>query len=240
MGAPIDHVVVDLSSEWDEYELASKIQSVTEKQEKRRYGNQFLRQSYIIGELGHFKPLRYLDPFGRTLARQAEGIYIRKANVLYVRTSRSETGGTVLWAGSMTDDTTVTLPDTLVMFVAGQAGKPIAEQAPRAFEALEIKLASLRGRKFYGAVLGDEYRACVTIDRSDDPGSLPHPTWTLPGGKYARRRILDWEQHLHLIGPTIQALLSRTDVDTSRPCLEFYRSQKELLVMVPVLEPAPR
>ncbi|HKV45750.1 MAG TPA: hypothetical protein VJT32_13920 [bacterium] len=141
---------------------------------------------------------------------------------------------------SMTDDTIVMLPDTPVMFVAGQAGKSIAEQAPRAFEALEAKLLSLKGRRFYGVVLGDEYRACVAIDPGDDPSSLPHPTWTLPGGKYVRRRILDWEQHLGLIGPTIQALLRRPDVDTSRPCLEFYRSQKELLVMVPVLERALR
>lgn len=136
----------------------------------------------------------------------------------------------------MTDDIIVTLADTLVMFVAGQTGRPIAEQAPRAFEALEAKLPSLKGRKFYGAVLGDQYRACVVINPGDDTRSLPHPTWTLPGGKYARRRILDWEQHRDLIGPSIQALLRRPDVDPSRPCLEFYRSQKELLVMVPVLE----
>lgn len=140
----------------------------------------------------------------------------------------------------MTDDTIVTLPDTPVMFVAGQAGKSIAEQAPRAFEALEAKLPSLKGRKFYGAALGDEYRACVGIHPSDDPRSLPHPTWILPSGKYVRRRILDWGQHLDVIGPTMQALLGRPDVDTSRPCLEFYRSQKELLVMVPILECAPR
>ena len=134
----------------------------------------------------------------------------------------------------MSCDTVVTLPDTVVMFVAGKAGEPIAAQAPEAFKALEARLPSLRGRKFYGVVLGDEYRACVAIDSTDDPRALPHPTWILPGGKYVRRRILDWEEHLDLIGPTFQALLRRPDVDRSRPCIEFYRSQKELLVMVPV------
>ncbi len=98
----------------------------------------------------------------------------------------------------MSTDTVVTLPDTVVMFVAGKAGKPIAAQAPEAFKALEAKLPSLRGRKFYGVVLKDEYRACVAVDSSDDPRALPHPTWILPGGKYIRRRIpgrasrLDW------------------------------------------------
>lgn len=134
----------------------------------------------------------------------------------------------------MTRDTFVMLPDTFVMFVAGEAGKPIAEQAPKAFKVLEAGLPSLRGRKFYGVALGDEYRACVAIEPGDDRRSFPHPTWTLPGGKYVRRRILNWEQHLDLIGPTFQALLRRSDVDASRPCIEFYRSQRELLVMVPV------
>jgi hypothetical protein len=131
-------------------------------------------------------------------------------------------------------DTVVTLPDTVVMFVAGKAGKPIAAQAPEAFKALEARLPSLKGRKFYGVALRDEYRACVAIDSSDDPCALPHPTWILPGGKYVRRRIVNWEEHLELIGPAFQALLRRPDVDPSRPCIEFYRSQKELLVMVPV------
>jgi len=134
----------------------------------------------------------------------------------------------------MTTDTIVTVRDTAVMYVAGDAGKPIAEQAPNAFKALEGKLSSLKGRKFYGVVLGDEYRACVAVGPNDDLLSLPHPTWTLPGGRYVRRRITHWEEHLHLIGPTCENLRRRPDFDPSRPCIEYYRSQKELLIMVPV------
>ncbi len=134
----------------------------------------------------------------------------------------------------MMTETIVTVPDTSVMYVAGETGKPIAEQAPKAFKELEAKLSSLKGRKFYGVVLGDEYRACVAIDPNDDPFSLPHPTWTLPGGKYVRRKIPNWEQHLDLIGSAFETLRRRSDFDPSRPCIEYYRSQKELLVMVPV------
>ena len=134
----------------------------------------------------------------------------------------------------MITDTIVTVPDTSVMYVAGETGKPIAEQAPKAFKELEAKLSSLKGRKFYGVVLGDEYRACVAIDPQDDPFSLPHPTWTLPGGRYIRRRLPDWTENIHLIGPTFETLCRRSDFDPSRPCIEYYRSKKELLVMVPV------
>jgi len=82
--------------------------------------------------------------------------------------------------------------------------------------------------------VGDEYRACVAIDAHDDPGSLPHPCWIIPGGKYARRRIADWEQNLHRIKPTFEALRARHDCDPARPWIEFYRSRRELLLMVPV------
>jgi hypothetical protein len=134
----------------------------------------------------------------------------------------------------MSADTVITFPDTAVMFVAGEAGQPIPEQAPKAFAALEARLPSLKRRRFFGVVQGDHYRACVALEPGDDPRNLPLPAWRLPGGKYVRRRIVNWEQHLDLIGPTFEALYKRTDVDGSRPGIEFYRSQRELLVMVPV------
>jgi hypothetical protein len=133
----------------------------------------------------------------------------------------------------MPTDTIVTVRDTAVMYAA-ETEKPIAEQAPEAFKELEAKLPSLKGRKISGVVLGDEYRACVAIDQNDDPLCLPHSTWMLPGGRYIRRRLPNWEDNLHLIGPAFETLCRRSDFDPSRPCIEYYRSQKEPLVMVPV------
>ena len=61
----------------------------------------------------------------------------------------------------MPTDTIVTLQDTTVMYVAGEKGKPIAEQAPQVMKDLEARLTSLTGRKFYGVVLGNEIpRVC--------------------------------------------------------------------------------
>ena len=134
----------------------------------------------------------------------------------------------------MPTDTIVTVQDTTVMYVAGEKGKPIAEQAPQAMRDLEARLTSLTGRKFYGVVLGDEYRACVTVAPNDEAHPLPHPTWIIPGGRYVRRRLLDWESNLHTIGAVFEELRRRPDADPSRPAIEFYRSQKELLLMVPV------
>jgi hypothetical protein len=134
----------------------------------------------------------------------------------------------------MGPDSIVTVSDIPVMYVAGEAAMPIADQAPRAFEQLEARLSSLKGRKFYGVVVGAEYRACVAIHPTDHADALPHPTWTIPGGKYVRRRITDWEAHLDSIAPTCQALSRRRDFDPSRPIIEYYRSRRELLIMVPI------
>ena len=134
----------------------------------------------------------------------------------------------------MADDVIVTMPDIRVMYVDGEAGKPISEQAPQAFDTLEAELPSLKGRKFFAVVIEDRYRACVAVESGDDTRALPHPTWTLPGGKFVRRRIADWEQHRDQIGPTFGMLRARADSDPARPGIEFYRSQRERLILVPV------
>jgi len=134
----------------------------------------------------------------------------------------------------MRKTTEVIFADTQVMFVAGHPTKPIPEQAQYAFTALEARLASLKGRRFFGVLVGDEYRACSSITEEDKLTELPHMTWTIPGGKYARTKIPDWEAHTEQIGPAFEELCSRLNVDLTRPGIEYYRSQKELFLMVPV------
>jgi hypothetical protein len=133
---------------------------------------------------------------------------------------------------AMADDVVV-LEDIPVLYVAGQKGRPIPEQAPPAFEALEAQLPTLMARRFYGAVLDGEYRACVAAD--DTLAALALPRWTPPGGRYVRRKIPDWENNRELIGPTCAALRSRPDSDPTRPLIEYYRSRAELRILAPVL-----
>ena len=132
-------------------------------------------------------------------------------------------------------ETVVVISDIFVMYAVGGWDKPISEQAPVAFDRLEGKLATLRGRRFYGAVVDGEYRACVAIRPEDDVQNLPYPTWTIPGGKYVRQKLVDWEHQRQTIGPTIMRMRERKDLDPSRPCIEYYRSRRELLLMAPIL-----
>src|SRR5438045_9717015 len=106
----------------------------------------------------------------------------------------------------MEADTIVMLPDIPVMYVAGQKGRPIAEQAPSAFQQLEARLPSLKQRRFYGVGLGDEYRACVAIAPDDHPAALPHPRLTILDGSYALQRMRDYATHRHIIKPIFAAL----------------------------------
>ena len=135
----------------------------------------------------------------------------------------------------MVAETVVFISDIPVMYAAGERTTPISEQAPTAFDRLEGGLPTLSGRRFYGVVIDGQYRACVAIKPGDDLQNLPYPTWTIPGGKYVRQKLADWEHQRHMIGSTMMGMRKRKDFDSSRPCVEYYRSQRELLLMVPIL-----
>ena len=117
------------------------------------------------------------------------------------------------------------------MFVISPSGPPGAGEA---FDALEARLPSLKGRKFYGTMLNGEYRACVARAAQDDPAAMGLQTWIIPGGAYARRKLEGWPERIREIGETFLAMSAEFPPDPSRPNIEFYRSQKELLLFLVV------
>jgi hypothetical protein len=139
-------------------------------------------------------------------------------------------------------DTVVELQDIPVMKVrANMKGKGPSE----AFDLLESRLPTLRGRKFYGAFRmlssGDEeYYACVERIENDDPDRMQLETGVIPGGKYARRKITGWEKIIRegmlprIFEEFVKSNEPNVDHDESRPSLEFYRSHEELFLFVPL------
>ena len=123
-----------------------------------------------------------------------------------------------------------TLSEIPVMFVRaeGPAG------AKEAFAALEVKLTSLKGRRFYGTLYRGDYRACVALEPGDDPGALGLETGAIPGGNYATARVYDWQKNVEQIHAAFKALQHGHDVDDSRPDVEFYRSSRELVCLLPI------
>lgn len=126
----------------------------------------------------------------------------------------------------------VVIQDIPVMFVASPNGPASASDA---FKKLEGALNwQLQGRKFYGTMFLGEYRACAAVTPKDDPGKLGLMTWIIPGGKYFKDKIADWEKHIPEIGPKCEEIIAKVQFDDGRPIIEFYRSQKELFLFVPV------
>jgi hypothetical protein len=133
----------------------------------------------------------------------------------------------------MTAPPPVVLPDVPVMYVESVTGLAGAVEA---FDRLEARFPSLRSRKFYGTwePPAGPYRACVAVEPGDDAAALGLPTWIIPGGKYSRRKMMNWEDNPPEIGRTFQRMREECEPDTSRPSIEFYRSQKELVLFLPV------
>ena len=81
---------------------------------------------------------------------------------------------------------------------------------------------------------------CVEMTEDDDPGTMQLETGSIPGGRYARRRIVGWEKVVRegrlpaAFDEFAESLGPYVDHDGIRPCLEFYRSHEELLILVPI------
>jgi hypothetical protein len=139
-------------------------------------------------------------------------------------------------------DTYVELNEIPVMRVrADMKGKG----PPAAFDLLESKLPTLKGRKFYGTFRetpdGEEYFACVAQIETDDPRAMQLETGVIPGGLYARRKIQDWEKIVRAgqLPRLFQEMIQANVFDHTRPSVEFYRSQTELQLLVPVKSSKP-
>jgi len=109
-----------------------------------------------------------------------------------------------------------------------------AAGASAAFDVLEGRLATLRGRRFYGTFLDGEYRACVAMRGDDDPVALELDVWRIPGGEYERFSLLDWQDRVGEIPATFDRMVPESELDPTRPSVEYYRSSREVVLLQPV------
>ena len=82
---------------------------------------------------------------------------------------------------------------------------------------------------------GTRYRVCVIPKDAAEPAALGLATWTIPGGRYARRKLVDWAAQEHRKGEQFDAMAAEHAWDETRPSIEFYRSLRELILYLPVL-----
>jgi len=113
--------------------------------------------------------------------------------------------------------------------------------AAAAMQMLESRMPSLRGRKMYGLYYpaSDDYYACVKLD-TEHPDDLGFERGTVPGGRYARARVRNWQERLSELEKLFEELVNVSSAvgnepDLERPQIEFYRNLDELIIMVPVI-----
>ena len=125
----------------------------------------------------------------------------------------------------------VVIKEIRVMYVVAENGP---EGAKKAFDKLEKHLTTLKGRKFYGTFLNEEYMACVELEEQDSPSEKEVSTGIIPGGRYLKKKIENWMENLDKIGSTFGSMAATNAEDKSRPRIEFYRSMKELFLLLPI------
>jgi hypothetical protein len=130
----------------------------------------------------------------------------------------------------------VILDDLDVWYVRSESGPSGARDA---FAQVEAKIGSLKGRRFYGTFHSGEYRACVARRPEEDPQALGLGAWVIPGGRYVRDKLLNWRSRIPEIGERFVALSRAYPEDPDRPSIEFYRSQSELHLFLPILSQGP-
>jgi hypothetical protein len=109
-----------------------------------------------------------------------------------------------------------------------------------AWDGLESRFSSLKGRKFYGVVRDEgsqvAYFAGVVPLGDEEITALGLPTMMIKGGKYARAKLLDWPNHTDEIGQIFSDLRRDFPMDPNGWELEYYRSQSELHLLLPLAE----
>ena len=134
--------------------------------------------------------------------------------------------------------TIVDLPDLRLMVTR-------ADEFPSgiksAWDRLESRLSSLKGRKFYGISRYEgsqvAYFAGVEPASDEEVTALGLPTMMIKGGKYVRAKLLDWPNHTDRIGQIFDELMRDFPVDPNGWALEYYRSQSEVHLLRPVAGP---
>ncbi len=107
----------------------------------------------------------------------------------------------------------------------------------KAWEDLESKLPTLKKRKFYGAFYpsDESYLACVVVSPEDPADGYGFERRSIPGGRCARRKMLDWRSDPgRVISEAFDAMSQKAERDRSRPALEYYRSENEVVLLMPV------
>ena len=108
-----------------------------------------------------------------------------------------------------------------------------------AFNALAKKFPPENGRSYYGISYMDESGKIVykvAAQKIDKDNSGGFESFVIPKGEYLSEKITDWREHLQDIAPTFDKLMKDPHMDKNIPCIEWYKTNEEMLCMVKAKE----
>jgi hypothetical protein len=119
--------------------------------------------------------------------------------------------------------------------------KSFPEGNREAMDAIESRLETLKGRKMYGLAYEtargmDYYAGLVPKGEAEERkfSELGFGILEIEVGACARVKLRDWSSRIDQIGPTFGAMIEEYGIDPSKPQIEYYRSQTELHLLLPL------
>ena len=111
------------------------------------------------------------------------------------------------------------------------------DRVQEAFQTLEKMLPTMNGRTFYGISWLNEnneivYKAAVNESYTGEAARYGCEPFLIKRGDYLTETVMNWCDDTTTIGITFKKLLADPRMDTSYPCVEWYKSDKEMMCMV--------
>lgn len=111
------------------------------------------------------------------------------------------------------------------------------EGVSAAFDKLVKKVGATDQRIFYGISYMEKdgsitYKAGATELAEGEGAKHGLEYFTIPSGKYITETIRDWKKNIEAIAPTFQKLMRDSRFDKVTPCVEWQKSNTELVCMV--------
>lgn len=105
-----------------------------------------------------------------------------------------------------------------------------------AFKELEGKLPDC-DRPFYGISKPNEkgvivYKAAALEKEKGEGGNAGLETFVIPNGEYLTETLYDFKQNPTVFGDCFDRLLRTPQLDPASYCIEWYKSEEEVLCMV--------
>jgi predicted transcriptional regulator YdeE len=108
-----------------------------------------------------------------------------------------------------------------------------------AFGRLSETIRNGAQRSYYGYSYFDKngkivYKAAAREEFTGEGDSYGYENFSVPKGDYLAEHLDNWMDKTDCIKDVFEKLMSDPRVDTGKPVLEWYQSEKEMLCLVPI------